>query len=123
MRYIIILVSLALFLAGCSQNLNLLLRLDKENKAINRQLKLQEGKFELLLADIERGSIKQGLTKKYIIARYGEPILEIPLEGRVGLMKLLYRRPLEYFNTTKVYLYFDSSEKLLKWDVIVRDSG
>lgn len=117
----ILLAILALFLFGCSPSLKLLMQIDKEDKAIKRQLRLQEARFDLLVKDLDRNRIKKGSSKRDIIARYGEPISELAGDNQGQLRRLLYRYPLQYFNATKVYLYFDNTDILVRWDVIARD--
>lgn len=119
----ILLLTLMFSLSGCSQPLKLLMRLNSEDKALSRQLKLGQRRFDLLVRDIERGRLKIGDSEKSILARYGEPVLRLGVEANEQFEKLLYRYPMQYFNSSKVYLYFDASDRLMKWSMIdpVRD--
>ena len=116
-KFFLGIVSCVFLLSGCSQNLPFLLRVNSEDQALKQQLKVQEQKFEELLKDIKEGVLKSGIPKKSIIARYAEPILEIP-DTATNQTKLLYRHPTDYFGSSKAYLYFDSQQKLLRWELI-----
>lgn len=120
MQRIIPILILGLFLVSCSQNLKLLLQINEEDKAFQKQLKLQEKGFSLLLKDLEGNRIKVGALKKDIITRYGEPILEQSSQEQPETQKLLYRYPTKYFDSPKVYLYFDSNQALTGWDTVNR---
>ncbi len=107
-------------MASCSQNLKLLLQINDEDKAFKQQLRLQEKGFSLLSKDLERNWLKVGTLKKDIIARYGQPILELPTQMQEEPIKLLYRYPTKYFDSPKVYLYFDNNQALTRWDTVIR---
>lgn len=96
--------------------MNLLLEINKEDKAIKHDIALGAKRFDLLLKDIEADKLKPGLEKRAVLARYGQPVLEFPADDQTE--KLLYRHPVKYFDSPKVYLYFDSNQKLAKWDTI-----
>jgi hypothetical protein len=119
-RITAIILVLLFFSGGCSPQLQILMRINSEDKAIKQQLKIQEKKFDILLEDIKRGALKAGASKDYIISRYGQPILEIPKRDSTETVALLYRYPTDYFGATKVYLYCDAAGKLLRWDILER---
>ncbi|MEW6008837.1 MAG: hypothetical protein AB1629_04300 [Candidatus Omnitrophota bacterium] len=120
MRKIIWILLCALLLASCSQNLKLLLQINNEDKVLKRDLRLEERGFSLLLHDLKQDKLKLGTLKKDIIARYGHPILEFPLQTESAVEKLLYRYPTKYFDSEKVYLYFDNNNELTDWDILER---
>ncbi len=111
-----ILTVLTFTLSGCGKSMNLLLEINKEDKAMKHDIAVGAKRFDLLLKDIEADKLKSGLDKKNILARYGQPVLEFGADDQTE--KLLYRHPLKYFDSPKVYLYFDSNQKLAKWDII-----
>lgn len=115
-RTIFILSAFTFVLSGCGKSMNLLLEIDKEDKAIKRDIAVGAKKIDLLLKDIETGRLKTGLDKKDAIARYGQPVLEFIADNQ--MQELLYRHPLKYFDSPKVYLYFDRDQKLAKWDIV-----
>lgn len=87
-------------------------------KDIEIYLKKQEDGFKKLLDDVKNERLKQGLTKKYIMETYAEPILtkETTQDNAVREI-LLYRHPTQYFNSDRIYLYLDKNFRLLKWQL------
>lgn len=116
-----ILTVLAFFLSGCGKSMQLLLEVDKEDKSIKRDICVGAKRFDLLLKDIEAGRLKIGMDKKAVLTRYGEPVLEFPEDNQAE--KLLYRHPLKYFDSPKVYLFFDSNRKLARWETLRRQAS
>jgi hypothetical protein len=93
-------------LVGCSPPLRTLVDLSAEQKNQRAFVKKEDARFKVLLDDIRYGRLKIGTTlRSQVVARYGEPVLE---EDRT----LLYRRPVEFFNASKVYLDFDEAGRL-----------
>lgn len=82
---------------------------------IARYIKNGESHFNMLIADIEKRNIKIGAKYNDILRRYGEPVLIWNTEAPSLISKkLLYRKPVDYFSTDRVYLYFDNSDALVK---------
>jgi uncharacterized protein YehS (DUF1456 family) len=114
---------LILGITGCAamSNLDELLTLKSvadSQKDIEIYLKKQEDGFKKLLDDVKNERLKQGLTKKYIMETYAEPILtkETTQDNAVREI-LLYRHPTQYFNSDRIYLYLDKNFRLLKWQL------
>ncbi|MFH1692441.1 MAG: hypothetical protein ABIC68_07780 [Candidatus Omnitrophota bacterium] len=106
----------AFFFAGCSQPIRTLQALGVEKDAQAAQVKRRDSEFELLLKDIGKGRLKMGASRQEIVARYGNPVLEI-VARQQDEVAFLYRKGAEFFNTTKVYLTFDKQGILKKIDV------
>ena len=88
---------------------------DQEQIAV--QVKLQKNWFLMLVADIEKNNMKAGLKYDDVVRRYGAPVLVWNMEApSLAAKKLLYRNPVEYFSTGRVYLYFDGADGLVKWE-------
>jgi len=111
---------LAGFLAGCAgtwQGITALRGYSSSQTEIARQIKVQENRFRILVLDIEKNRIKTGLEYRAILRRYGEPVLIWNTEApALTSKKLLYRKPVDYFYTDRVYLYFDAFDRLVKWE-------
>jgi uncharacterized protein YicC (UPF0701 family) len=87
-------------------------------KDIDKYLAEQEKGFQKLLDDLKNNRLKEGMTKKYIIATYAEPILvEQNSEDPRIKEVLLYRHPTQYFKSDRIYLYLDKNRKLLSWQL------
>jgi len=83
---------------------------DKAQTELDRYVEQEENGFYLLLEDIEYHRLAPGKTKKQVLSKYGDPVF-------CKQNSCLYRLPLEYFDTQKVYLEFDPDERLLSWRV------
>ena len=115
---IIALLLLLAFLSGCSQPLRTLIRVNKEQESHHRYIDKQNNRFEALVEDIETDDLDLGLSRKRIIARYGQPIYEKGVEGQT---RFLYRQPLDYNPAKKVYLYFNHEDELTGFELIEQD--
>lgn len=108
----LLLLCLCAAASGCGRPLMALKALGENQGSMQRQVSRQEVKFDLLASDIKNGKIARGMPRERFINTYGEPVLEDRYEG--GL-RLLYRYPLEFFNTGKIYVYFDKDGLLSDW--------
>ena len=82
--------------------------------ASQRQIELtlleQEAAFNRLWADAANNKLVPGMIKPDILAAYGEPVITQDVSGVNGKKeRLLYRRPTAYFNSDKIYLYFNAT--------------
>jgi hypothetical protein len=113
--------------AGCMQ-LQMLPYLDqaltlqalgREKDEQNKFAKNVDAKFEKLLAAIDSGEIKQYKTQKDIIRTFGPPILahDDQIDGK-PVKRVLYRYAIQSQGPKKVYLYYDPSGQLMKWERI-----
>ena len=98
------------------ESLMALKRLGEEQKSIARSLKLEERLFRKLVAHIKKDKLKPGTTLESFIGIYGEPI--VSKDTLSSGKRLLYRHPTDYFNSDKVYVYFDREEKLSWWEYL-----
>lgn len=63
--------------------------------------------FKVLLCDVRANRIKIGTTSTVVKTRYGEPALE--KDGT-----FLYRDPVDFLHSSKVYLTFDADKKFIE---------
>ncbi|MFH1622669.1 MAG: hypothetical protein ABIA97_06085 [Candidatus Omnitrophota bacterium] len=106
------------FICGCSPELNTLITISREQEAQNKYLATQSKYFKTLLSRIEDNKLKLGLSAQKIISYYGEPIVVKDINsGR----RFLYREPVDFNPKKKVYLYFDPEDKLVDFELIVRE--
>lgn len=107
-----------LILAGCSGALNNLAKLGENRQQTQAYVKQQEELFAKLDVDVRNNNLKTGTLLSQIIAFYGEPILrELGEYKGKPADHLLYRRPLKFFSTELIYLYFDQDQRLVGWEV------
>ena len=106
---ITLLLIIMFFVTGCGQHVHTLKQYSKEQDLIARQVETAKKKFNLLVEDIKEEKLEKGISKKRFMRIYGDPVIEIEEN------ELLYRDPLEFFDTPKVYIYFDEKGKLIKW--------
>ena len=111
-------------LSGCAKlrHLNELLTLkdySEEQASIDGQVKLQDEKFDRLLEAVRSGKIDAYKEEKEILDNFGEPVLKREEKGEEEILsEWLYRYQVKYFDTDKVYLYFDNNGILKDWKVI-----
>ncbi|MBU2251355.1 MAG: hypothetical protein KKH25_03785, partial [Candidatus Omnitrophica bacterium] len=112
----LILAALVFNLSGClfKENIEGLLtlkQLGKNQKYIERSIKAQERLFRKLTADIKKDKLKLGIPVESFLRSYGEPVVskDIPSLGK----RFLYRHPTNYFDSDKVYIYFDRQDQLV----------
>lgn len=122
-RTVAVVIVLSLSLSGCAQitHLKELLTIKRysDNKDMQDQIVWQENdQFEELLGAIANNEIEQYRDKQSFVDHFGDPVLISQVERKGKPVECwLYRYPVRYFGS-KVYCYFDSSDKLIEWEVI-----
>lgn len=76
-----------------------------EQKAQQNFVGIEQARFKAVLREARAGRIKKGTTRESIVARYGEPVLDTGAA-------FLYRDPIGFFDSPKVYLDFDEKGAL-----------
>jgi hypothetical protein len=79
---------------------------------VDKQVKL----FDKLVSDLKDQKLEVGASQKEFMHLYGEPVLLRKADDPKGGEVLLYRHPTEYFNTDRVYAYFDDTGSLIRWE-------
>ncbi|MDO8581106.1 MAG: hypothetical protein Q7S13_06470 [Candidatus Omnitrophota bacterium] len=121
---LIIVLGFALITSGCAKLAHLqellALKAYSEEGSRNQQLVAAHNtKFDALVRAIESQDIKKYSTQKSIKKSFGQPIFvgQKQVGGQQQEM-WMYRYATKYFNTSKVYLYFDTSDKLATWEYV-----
>jgi uncharacterized protein YehS (DUF1456 family) len=123
LRFKILFYFFILGISGCAamNNLDELMALKSvadSQKDIEEYLKKQESGFKKLLDDIKSNRLKQGVSKKYILETYAEPVLtKKDTQDKAIQEILLYRYPTQYFKSERIYLYLDKDFRLSKWQL------
>lgn len=99
------------------QAINTLRDIAKERAEQEKIVEQEKKKFQLLLKDIENGTLKKGLREGEVYRSYGAPLSTKYSEGEEKNKILVFAEPLNYFGAGKVYLYFDEYNKLGSWEV------
>jgi len=93
----------------------------KEKKSQDSYVAIQDQKFRKLLTAIQDGSIVNSQHQKDFRQAYGEPVLIRPAgKDCGGCEEWLYRATVDYFDSDKVYLLFDSTGTLVRWTLSPR---
>ncbi len=79
---------------------------------VDRQVKL----FDKLVEDLKAQKLEAGTSQKDFMRLYGEPVLSSTTDDPQAGEVFLYRHPMEYFNTDRVYAYFDETGSLVRWE-------
>ncbi len=111
-----------IFLSGCAKltHLQELLTLKSysDDQALqDRYIERQDRQFEELLQTVQgKKGLSEYPTKTSFMRHFGEPIYIKAMEknGQV-LEQWLYRYQMKYFESDKVYVYFDSQGNLVDW--------
>lgn len=90
-------------------------RLGDNQKQMQRHVDKKKKYLEKLINDLKNKKLKKGTTYKRFIRSYGEPVLEKDVQKGDLQKRLLYRNPVQYFNTDKVYIYFNQQLELIAW--------
>jgi len=107
------------FISGCfflPERLKTLKKVGASQDEISAYLAKQLESFNQLIVDLDDEDIEPGISKKRFIRIYGEPILSKEVNEPTRGTILLYRHPTEYFESDRIYLYFDQEEKLIRWE-------
>ena len=112
-------------LSGCSAlgHMDQLLTLKSfsdDQAAMDKDVARQNKRFEALTkASSQDSFLKQYPTKARIQKTFGDPIFVRPetKDGR-DVELWLYRRATEYFNSDKIYLYFDPAGTLISREFV-----
>ncbi|MCK5287972.1 MAG: hypothetical protein KAJ14_11835 [Candidatus Omnitrophica bacterium] len=117
-KVVIFYVFVTLCLEGCAtikytKQLLVLKDLADSQKEINKCLDEQEALFKKILVDIKNKKIELGTSKEDFLNSYGKPVLTRKGSNLFVGEILLYRYPKKYFNSEKVYFYFDRFQKLV----------
>lgn len=116
---IVIILCLWLSTSGCaaidsSQQLILLKTLSQNQARMNSYVARQEALFYKLEKHLAAGKIRVGISQEAVRRTYGEPITSfLSREKYPGTEVLLYRHPIRYFSSPRIYLYFDAKGKLV----------
>ena len=90
----------------------ILRNVSKGQDEIKTYLNKQEALFSKLVEDVKNNQVKKGQRYSQIIRKYGDPVF-CQKDNQYN-KKCLFRHPTDYFSSDKVYLYFDSKDKLAK---------
>lgn len=129
MKKISILFFTVLVFCGCAKvkHLDQLLTLKglaDEQVAMNQYIEKQDQIFELMLEEAKAGTLDQYLNKRRILRAFGDPIFVKHVKGDgQELESWLYRYSTEFFNSEKIYLYFDPDGNLVKSEYKGRNNG
>lgn len=105
---------------GCAkvQHLDQLLTLKglaDEQAMLGRYVEAQDQKFELMIEEVKAGTLDQYLNKRKILKVFGDPIyIKHVSKNDRELESWLYRYSTEFFDSEKIYLYFDSDNNLVE---------
>ena len=117
-------VFFAVMIAGCglrsdfnSAGLKNIAQLNAHQKELGRYVDAQTKNFRHLRSDINAPAWQAGIGRADILARYGEPVADVAATASSEEV-FIYRHPVEFFTLPFIYLYFDSSSRLVSWSVM-----
>jgi hypothetical protein len=111
-----------IFICGCIRfpslkQINLVIDYNGNQGLIESKMKRQASQFKHVLADLKHYGLRKGFSKEQMLSRYGEPVLLYNGNENSEVKEIwLYRDPLKYSNTDRVYLNFSRDSKLISWE-------
>jgi hypothetical protein len=100
----------------------LLKRLAREQDQMAAAVSETNQKFSALTDVVQSGQISGYPDQAAIQDAFGPPlVVESTQADEQVLERWLYRRSTDFFGSPKVYLYFNASGRLMKWDYINRE--
>ena len=116
------LIVISMGISGCVgtganvSGLKMLVQLGRDNKLKQRALKQETKNFQSVKKYIDDNKIKKGISAKYAIKKFGEPVLVLSdSEGEKWAYK---RSDVDWVGGEKIYLFFDKEGKLLDWECV-----
>ncbi|MBI5415471.1 MAG: hypothetical protein HZA29_01515 [Candidatus Omnitrophica bacterium] len=114
---IFLLMFIVVLLTGCAklQYMDQLLTLkavSDEQTQMGKEIERQDARFERLVAAVEEGSIGKYKDQKSVQHSFGDPVYVTQADG---LDVWVYRYAAQFFDSPKVYLYWDQSGQLVQW--------
>lgn len=110
------------FATGCAKLAHLdqlltLKGLSDEQTQMGKEIDRQDTRFESLVNAVTEGSISQYKDQKSVTGQFGPPIFteKVAEDGR-PLEVWVYRYAAKFFDSPKVYLYWDRSGQLVRWE-------
>ncbi|MCF7870146.1 MAG: hypothetical protein K9L69_02795 [Candidatus Omnitrophica bacterium] len=118
-----LLINFIFLFSGCAlftkaPQLLTLKRLGDSQKLMEGDIEKKKKNLAKLINDIRADKLKKGIAYNRFIRLYGEPVLEKSISKDSKEKRLLYRHPIKYFDTDKVYLYFNQEAKLIAWEYV-----
>ena len=107
-----LLVFLIFFSAGCSiikhsGELLVLKGVADDEAFLSKKVKIQDARFQKMLKAYESDQLVSYTTQSQFIKAFGSPVFERIYDKDSALEEWLYRYSTQFFNSPKIYVYFD----------------
>lgn len=126
---VVVLIMILPWTPGCAKLTHLrellVIKSYSENKdAQERAVQDQNARFRDLLEAVRHGGLGRYPDQAAFLQTFGPPVLREPdqVRGAEG-ERWLYREAVNYFDSEKVYLFFDREGRLAKWDHVPAPDG
>src|SRR3989338_5043387 len=122
MHRVLVLIFIPLFFAGCAklQHLDQLLTLkavSDEQAKMGKEIERQDVRFESLVAAVKEGTISKYKDQKNVTTQFGPPVFTEKIEEDGHSLEVwVYRYGARFFDSPKVYLYWNQSGELVRWE-------
>ncbi|MBF0479499.1 MAG: hypothetical protein HQL26_08450 [Candidatus Omnitrophica bacterium] len=117
---LILMLLVGMILCGCSTGREILTLKNLSDVQKQNQVGIdkQDHLFENLLALARKGNLDKYRTEKDFQRDFGAPILNKFIDDKGGkLDRWLYRYSTKYFDSPKVYVFFDEQENFVKFEL------
>ena len=100
---------------GHSSDLLILKSVADDQAYLSEQVKKQNAKFDLMLQEYQENQLANYTKKEHFTKAFGEPVfIQMAREGDEHLEEWLYRYSTQFFNSPKIYVYFDRKGRKFK---------
>ncbi len=126
MKYIVIVVFILLCVSlyGCCilSHMNELIALKRfatDQEEISSLIQQQQQAFNRVIEAVKSGQMSMYKDKDSIMKAFGPPVFSrAKIKDGMPCEVWLYRHPIKYFDSDKVYIFFDKNGKLKEWEYI-----
>jgi len=96
-----------------------LMQIAESRGSMAQELTKETKNYRFLKKAVDHGDLKKGMFASKIKKEYGEPVITLS-EEKGSMEKWLYKPgDVSFFDGKKIYLIFDSDERLVEWKSVL----
>lgn len=103
---------------GHVDELWLLKQYGDEADAMDEDIDVAEAEYRQIREDADNGRLAAGIDRDTVRERYGDPVyVQDPADRQGAAVMWMYRRPVHFFDSDRVLLYFNKEGRLIEYAV------
>ena len=100
---------------GHVDELWLLKQYGDEADAMDEDIDVAEAEYRQIREDADNGRLAAGIDRDTVRERYGDPVyVQDPADRQGAAVMWMYRRPVHFFDSDRVLLYFSKEGRLIE---------